>query len=173
MAPVAIVRTYLEMDSPDRLTGRAPVPPGYVVRQEPCDPDLYRQLYDGVGRDYHWRDRRSWSDEQLRTHLEDPGIGIWVLREGSAPRGFFELARRDDGSVEIAYFGLMPEGIGLGLGRALLTSATDAAWSLNPVPPRVWLHTCTLDHPSALSNYLARGFRVTRIERYTVDLPSP
>jgi GNAT superfamily N-acetyltransferase len=171
MAPVAVVRTYLEMDSPDRQTGRAPLPPGYVVRRERCDPDLYRELYAGVGSDYHWRDRRSWTDEQLQAHLEKPTIEIWVLRERSSPRGFFELARQEDGSVEIAYFGLMPVGIGQGLGRALLTSAIDEAWNLKPVPSRVWLHTCTLDHPAAMANYLARGFQVTRSERYTVDLP--
>lgn len=171
MAPVAVVRTYLEMDSPDRLTGRAPVPPGYVVRQETCTPALYRELYNGVGAAYHWRDRRLWTDEQLREHLDQPGIAIWVLRQGAIPRGFFELARHDDGSVEIAYFGLMPEAIGHGLGRALLTAAVDAAWSLAPTPARVWLHTCTLDHRSALANYLARGFQVTRTEGYTVDLP--
>lgn len=170
MAPVAVVRTYLEMDSPDRLTRRAPVPPGYVVRRETCDPNLYRELYEGVGADYQWRDRRIWTDEQLRAHLETPSIAIWALREGSVPRGFFELARHDDGSVEIAYFGLMPAAIGRGLGRALLTTAVDEAWSLKPVPSRVWLHTCTLDHPAALRNYLARGFQVTRTERYTVDL---
>lgn len=170
MAPVAVVRTYLEMDSPNRLTGRASIPPGHVVGLEPCDPGLYRELYAGVGSDYQWRDRRSWSDEQLRAHLEDPSITVWVLREGSSPRGFFELARHDDGSVEIAYFGLLPGGIGRGLGRALLTSAIDEAWRVEPAPSRVWLHTCTLDHPAALPNYLARGFQVTRTERYTVDL---
>ncbi len=170
MAVVPVVRTYLEMDSPDRLVGRAAIPPGYSVRRESCDPSLYRELYKGVGTDYQWRDRRRWSDEQLRAHLEKPAIAIWVLREGSALRGFFELARDDDGSVEIAYFGLMPIGIGQGLGRALLTSAIDEAWSLEPVPSRVWLHTCTLDHPAAIANYLARGFQVTRTEQYTVDL---
>ncbi len=169
MPTVAVVRTYLEMDSPDRMTGRAAVPPGFIVRRESCDPELYRELYEGVGTEYHWRDRRSWSDEQLRDHLARPAIAIWVLREGESPRGFFELARQDDGSVEIAYFGLMPMGIGQGLGRALLTKAVDVAWSMKPT--RVWLHTCTLDHPAALANYLARGFQVTRTERYTVDLP--
>ena len=54
------------MDTPDRLTGRAPIPPGYLVRRESGDPDLYRELYEGVGAEYHWRDRRAWSDEQLR-----------------------------------------------------------------------------------------------------------
>jgi GNAT superfamily N-acetyltransferase len=170
MTPVAVVRTYLEMDSPDRQTGRAPVPPGYVVRRERCDPDLYRELYEGVGSDYHWRDRRTWTDEQLRAHLDQPTIEIWVLWEKKSARGFFELAHHDDGSVEIAYFGLMPAGIGLGLGRALLTSAIDAAWAFAPEPNRVWLHTCTLDHPAAMANYLARGFQVTRSESYTVDI---
>ena len=169
MAQVAVVRTYLEMLSPDRQTGRASIPPGFVVRQEPCDPDLYRELYEGVGEDYHLRDRRSWTDEQLSAHLEKPNIEIWVLRQGSSLRGFFELDRRDDGSVELSYFGLMPAGIGQGLGRALLTSAIDAAWRLKPT--RVWLHTCTLDHPAAMANYLARGFEVTHSERYTVDIP--
>ena len=170
MAPVAVVRTYLEMDSPGRLIGRAPIPPGYEVQRETGDPDVYRDLYERVGSDYHWRDRRTWTDDQLRAHLEKPTIAVWVLREASAPRGFFELARHDDGSVEIAYFGLVPIGIGKGLGRALLTSAIDEAWSLKPEPSRVWLHTCTLDHPAALANYLARGFQITRTEQYTVDL---
>jgi GNAT superfamily N-acetyltransferase len=171
VAPVAVVRTYLEMDSPQRLVGRAAIPPGYVVRRETCEPDLYRELYEGVGTEYHWRDRRSWSDEQLLSHLGQPGVAIWVLWQGESPRGFFELVRHDDGSVEIAYFGLMPAGIGQGLGRAFLTKAVDVAWGLKPAPSRVWLHTCTLDHPAALANYLARGFQVTGTERYTVDLP--
>lgn len=170
MATVAVVRTYLEMDSPGRLTGRAPIPPGFVVRQEKCVPELYRQLYNGVGGDYHWRDRRAWSDAQASAHLEKPEIAVWVLREGEEPRGFFELARHDDGSIEIAYFGLMGPAIGRGLGRALLTAAVEAAWQSIPSPTRVWLHTCTLDHPAALANYLARGFKVTHTEQYSVDL---
>lgn len=173
MTQVAVVRTYLEMGSPDRLTGRASLPPGFVVRHEACEPALYRELYEGVGSDYYWRDRRAWSDEQLREHLARADIAVWVLWRQDTPLGFFELARHEDGSVEIAYFGLMPAGIGHGLGRAWLTTAVDAAWRSTPRPTRVWLHTCTLDHPAALANYLARGFQVTHTERYTVDLPHP
>jgi GNAT superfamily N-acetyltransferase len=168
MASVAAVRTYLEMKSPDQLVGRAAFPEGFVVRQEPCDGDLYRALYNGVGGPYHWRDRRAWTDEQVREHVAKPSVSVWVLREGPEPRGFFELLRRDDGSVEIAYFGLLPSGIGRGLGRALLTRAVDEAWKLKP--SRVWLHTCTLDHPAALPNYLARGFQVTHTETYSAEL---
>ena len=172
MATVAVVRTYLVMKSPGTLTGRASLPKDFAVKHE-SDPDLYRELYAGVGSSHHWRDRLPWTDDQIRAHLARPEISVWVLREGTAPRGVFELARQPDGSVEIAYFGLMPAGIGRGLGRALLTAAVTEAWGLNPAPSRVWLHTCTLDHPAALPNYLARGFAVTHTERYTVDVPEP
>jgi hypothetical protein len=40
----------------------------------------------------------------------------------------------------------------------------SAAWAL--APTRVWLHTCTLDAKAALPNYLARGFRPFKEERY-------
>jgi GNAT superfamily N-acetyltransferase len=169
MAPVEVVRTYLEMISPAQQAARTAFPPGYSVLEEACDAPLYRALYDGVGSRWRWRDRLSWSPERLAAHLRDPAIRIWVLRHEGQPRGFFELARQADGSVELAYFGLMPSAIGAGLGRALLTAAIDAAWASTPVPTRLWLHTCTLDHPAALPNYLARGFTVTHTERYTID----
>ncbi|MGE5733321.1 MAG: GNAT family N-acetyltransferase, partial [Gemmatimonas sp.] len=71
-------------------------------------------------------------------------------------------------SIEIAYFGLAPDFIGRGLGKAMLTRAVQEAFALGPV--RVWLHTCTLDSPRALPNYLARGFTPTRRERYVAEL---
>ena len=44
----------------------------------------------------------------------------------------------------------------------MLTDAIDRAWVFGT--QRVWLHTCTLDHPAALGNYLARGFKVFKEE---------
>jgi hypothetical protein len=73
----------------------------------------------------------------------------------------------EDDSVEIAYFGLAPDAIGQGLGKHLLSYAVLDAWGMKP--KRVWLHTCTLDHPAALPNYLARGFVPYRTETYRVD----
>jgi GNAT superfamily N-acetyltransferase len=67
-----------------------------------------------------------------------------------------------DGAVEIAYFGLLPEYFGRGWDGHLLTRAVETAWGLGA--SRVWLHTCTLDHPAALPNYLRRGFRRVREE---------
>jgi len=87
-----------------------------------------------------------------------------------SPAGYFELERHSDGSVEVAYFGLLPEFIGRGLGKHLLTVAVETAWSLDA--RRVWLHTCTLDDPAALPNYQARGFRPFKEEVYETDVPS-
>lgn len=162
-----VVRTYLEMTSPAELVAaRTPDPAVHVERVGFCPASFYRYLYAAVGEAYHWVDRRDWSDAEVRAHLDRPGIELWVLYREAAPAGYVELLPQDDGSVEIAYFGLLPDFVGKGLGKHLLTVAVERAWTMGA--HRVWLHTCTLDHPSALPNYKARGFRPFRQETYLV-----
>jgi GNAT superfamily N-acetyltransferase len=93
---------------------------------------------------------------------------VWECIADDESAGFFELEQHEDGDVEIAYFGLTPRFIGRKLGKALLTSAADEAWSLGA--SRVWLHTCTLDSPHALPNYQPRGFIPFKRETYVVQL---
>ena len=100
--------------------------------------------------------------EQMAT----PGSILITEYTRKLVEGYFELKAHEDDSIEIAYFGLLPEFIGRGWGKYLLTRAVQSAWQLGP--RRVWLHTCTLDHPAALPNYLKRGFRPVRQETYTV-----
>jgi GNAT superfamily N-acetyltransferase len=170
MPTVAVTRTYLEMTRPGQLLGaRLDDPTVSLDRAFECPVSFFRYLYVEVGRSYHWVDRLPWSDEQLRARLADPDVTLWVLRVKGSPAGYFELERRDDGSVEIAYFGLLPEFLGRGLGKHLLTAAVEAAWSLGAA--RVWLHTCTLDDPAALPNYRKRGFRPYREEVYETSVP--
>jgi ribosomal protein S18 acetylase RimI-like enzyme len=164
-----VTRTYLELSSAaDLRPAPVPDPAPRVERVGECPASFYRYLYAEVGRAFHWVDRLRWSDEAIRRHLEAPGLSLWLLTWEAAPAGYFELARHEDESVEIAYFGLLPEYIGRGWGRHLLTAAARAAWESSPT--RVWLHTCSLDHPAALPNYLRRGFRPVREEAYTADL---
>jgi GNAT superfamily N-acetyltransferase len=118
----------------------------------------YRFLYNSVGQDYYWLSRRKMSDEQLDAILANPLNEVFVLHVDGAPAGFVEFDRRTDGEVEIVQFGLMREWIGQGLGKYFLCWAIDQAWSY--APRRVWLHTCTLDHPAALANYQKAGFSV-------------
>ena len=116
----------------------------------------YRFLYDGVGRDYYWLNRRKMSDEALAVILGDPRTELHVLHVEGTPAGFAELDRSQPDEIELVQFGLMPEFIGQGLGRWFLQWTIDRAWSYEP--KRFWLHTCTLDHPAALPNYLKAGF---------------
>jgi GNAT superfamily N-acetyltransferase len=46
--------------------------------------------------------------------------------------------------------------IGRGAGGALLQHCSPLAWEHHP--QRIWLHTCTSDHPGALSFYIKVGF---------------
>jgi GNAT superfamily N-acetyltransferase len=164
-----VTRTYLEMTSPGRLvrSGEA-LADARIERVAECPPSFYRYLYSEVGREWHWVDRLAWDDEAIRSHLADPRVTLWVLWLCGAPAGWFELTRDDDGCVEIAYFGILPEFRRRGLGKQLLTAAVTQAWQDDA--RRVWLHTCTLDDPAALPNYVARGFSPYKEETYTIDL---
>lgn len=167
---VDVVRTYLELSSPEQLR-RAPLDDSRVrfVRRERITVSQYRRLYQDVGARWHWHDRNAWSDGRLAEHLARPEITVWECVVDDDTAGFFELEQRDDDSVEISYFGLLPGFIGRGLGKAMLTRAADEAWALGA--SRVWLHTCTLDSPNALPNYKARGFQEFKQERFVEQLP--
>jgi GNAT superfamily N-acetyltransferase len=148
---------------------RAPAPRSgvSVVRESDLPPAVWRYLYTEVGRSYHWVDRLSWSDDEIRAYLADPALELWVLRVDGDLAGYAELRKEPDGAVEIAYFGLLPSFVGLGLGKFLLTRAVERAWARDA--SRVWLHTSSLDHTSALPNYLGRGFSIWKQETY--DIP--
>ena len=164
-------RTYLELREPGRFRPAFGDFPGLAIeRVERPTPELYRHCYRTVGEAYHWRDRWDWTDDEIRAHLAQPEIFLHVARHDGALAGWYELRRVPEaggGSVEIAYFGLAPGAIGRGLGKHLLSCAVRDAWALRPA--RVWLHTCTLDHPHALPNYQKRGFLAYKTEHYEVE----
>jgi GNAT superfamily N-acetyltransferase len=165
---VEVVRTYLELRSPEQLrpvSEDATDSSVAFVHRPAIGVAQYRRLYEAVGYRWYWRDRNAWSDERLAAHLARPEISVWECLVDGESAGYFELERRDDGSVEIAYFGLIETFVGRGAGKAMLTRAAREAWALGA--NRVWLHTCTLDSPRALPNYKARGFEAFRTETYT------
>jgi GNAT superfamily N-acetyltransferase len=169
MPPTQVLRTYLQMRAPEELSAAgAPDARARIARVEECPPSFFRYLYAAVGGPYHWIDRLPWTDDDIRRYLGTPGVSLWVLHSGGAPAGYYELKRHEDGSVEIAYFGLLQEFIGRGLGKYLLSEAVAEAWRQGA--RRVWLHTCTLDGPAALPNYKSRGFKPFKEEVYEVDL---
>ena len=169
---IAVVRTYLELSSRAAFRPSKLEDPKVTLERVPrCSVALSRTLYRDVGSAYHWFDRLAWTDAELDAYLTQPGFGVWLMRYDGKLAGFFELRTDDDKSIEVALFGLLSEFFGRGLGKHLLHCAVEAAWAQGA--PRVWLHTCTLDSPVALANYVGRGFVPYKKETYEVESADP
>jgi GNAT superfamily N-acetyltransferase len=121
-----------------------------------------RFLYQLVGESWAWNDKLSWSDQQWRQYAEADDLRTWVAWCEGSPAGYFELQMQAGGAVEICYFGLAEKFIGRRLGGYLLTETIRKAWDWGA--SRVWVHTCSLDHPNALANYQARGLSIYKTE---------
>ncbi|WP_235912009.1 GNAT family N-acetyltransferase [Mesorhizobium xinjiangense] len=146
------------MTAPPVIRVPMPVGPKLAIMQVgSIPPHFYRYLYEQVGKPHHWMMRRSLNDEQLAGALHRPETQIEVLYVDGAPAGFFELDLfAVPESVEIVYFGLIPDFQGRGLARFFLSAAIFAAWSHDP--GKVTIHTNTLDSPRALQIYQKMGF---------------
>lgn len=149
---------YLEMHARPEVRVSTPRPGAHVARIDPPTPELNASLYRAVGRPWQWIDRLSWTDDQWRAWVDRPEVQTLVLSMAGAQAGYIELEAQPGANVEVAYFGLLQEFIGRGLGGYLLSLGVQRAWDMGA--RRVWVHTCSLDGPHALANYLARGFRV-------------
>lgn len=161
---------YLEMTEPAQLCVAAiPQPAPQIVRAEIPSPALNRFLYTSVGGDWHWRDRLVWSWQHWMQWLDRPQLETWVLYLRGTPAGYVELEKQPDDAVEIAYFGIAPPFLGRGLGGHLLSVGIRRAWDMDA--RRVWVHTCSLDHPAALKNYQSRGMRIYKEETALKDVP--
>jgi len=156
----AVITTYLEMRDPAALRPKACTDERFRILE--CSVPQWqfnRFLYFTVGEEWAWKDKRAWTDEEWREHTESARLRTFAAYYDGSPAGYYELHRAGSPSeVEILYFGLMPAFLGRGFGGALLTSAIEEAWKMRP--HRVWVHTCSLDHPAALQNYQARGMKI-------------
>jgi len=167
---VPMTVTFLEMKQ--RPAG--PVPPTprgkiALLRAEHPTVHFYRYLYDTIGEDYVWVERRKIDDTALAQILADPAVELYVLYVDGAPAGMAELEFSDTKVARLAYFGLMPEVLGRGVGSYFLYQTCAIAWGreIN----RLLVNTCTLDHPRALPMYQRVGFVPTSREDRFIELP--
>ena len=168
MELVDVTVFYLEMHGPSRRTVPARCEGLSVLHISTPTVLFYRDLYNAVGREFHWLSRRKLSDAELAAVIQHPLNELQVLHVDGTPAGFAELDRRQTGEIELVQFGLTREFIGRGLGKWFLQRTIDQAW--RDQPRRFWLHTCTLDHPAALPNYLHAGFVLFRQESIRREL---
>ena len=155
-AEVATIVTTLEMRARPPLRP-LPSSPLRLVEWRRPDPDKYRALFRRVGAPWLWFSRLTFDDARLGAIIHDPGVSVFAAVDPAGIEvGMVELDHRQPGACEISYFALVPELAGQGHGRWQMAEALGRAW--RPGVERVWLHTCTLDHPSALNFYRAQGF---------------
>ena len=152
--------TYLELRRGDPEGVARPIPEGFdLVRMGTPQPAVNRFLYTAVGGDWYWIDQLDRPLSWWRDRVETPGFETWLLMADGAIAGYFELEPHGPGTVEIAYFGLLPPFVERrGLGGPLLCEAIRRAWEIGA--ERITVETCSMDHPGALANYRKRGFLV-------------
>jgi GNAT superfamily N-acetyltransferase len=158
---------YLEMHTPPTRVVPPPRNGLAIVHAKNPTVAYYRFLYETVGKYYHWYSRGRLTDAELAATIQNPLNEVHVLHVEGTPAGFAELDRRSADEIELVQFGLLPEFIGQGFGKFFLQWTIDKAWSYRP--KRLWLHTCTLDHPNALPNYQKAGFTIYKQKLSTRD----
>ncbi|MGW8137122.1 GNAT family N-acetyltransferase [Sphingomonas zeae] len=155
-AEIATIVTTLEMRERPRPRPM-PASPLQLVAWGKPDPAKYRTLFARVGAPWLWFSRLVMDDATLTAIIHDPAVSVFaVVDRAGIEVGLLELDHRTAGECEIGYFGLIPELAGHGHGRWLMAQALMRAWTAKV--ERVWLHSCTLDHPSALNFYRKQGF---------------
>ena len=108
--------TYLELRQPPRATKPWPGAAFRIVRLERPSVRFYRYLYATVGEGWFWELRKRFDDAELAAIVHDPRVELYLLTEAGTPAGYGEIDRRVANEAEIAYFGLVPEAVGRGLG---------------------------------------------------------
>lgn len=159
--------TYLEMSKRPGFD-RPSVPPGLptaLIAAGSPPAWYFLDLYRAVGQGYEWVDMLDVPEQDLAANLAHPEVTLYTLMRDGWPAGFFILDGKQTGICDLAYFGLVPEAIGQGLGTYLLHTAIHAGWDRNP--ERLTVNTCTLDHPRALGLYQKAGFVPVRQETRT------
>jgi GNAT superfamily N-acetyltransferase len=152
---IAAVVTYLEMRQPPPMA--AAEQSGWSLVPLAGDEARYRALFRRVGEPWLWFSRLIMSDDMLRAIVGHPLVQAFALHVDGKDIGLLELDFRERSQCELSFFGLVPEAVGAGWGKVLMAEALHRAWA-EPIS-RLWVHTCSLDHPRALEFYIRSGFR--------------
>ena len=164
---IPVQRNFLELKDLKNLKTNSINEKKYLVKKIKPDFQLNKFFYKQVGKKHRWIDRLSWSDGKWINYISNKNLETYIISESEELAGFFELLYNPElKETEISYFGLLEEFIGKGIGGYALSVAIKKSFEKNI--RRVWLHTCTLDHPNALKNYIARGMTVFKKENINI-----
>ena len=156
-----IDRFYLEINSINELKAKRTLSDDFTLSEaEKSKFDLNKFFYKQIGKKHQWIDRLIWQDKNWIEYVSNKNLKTFILQKNNDFVGYFELLFNKN-ECEIAYFGILEEFIGKGYGGFLLSEAIRIGFkSAN----RIWVHTCSLDHPNAIENYKSRGMKVFKTE---------
>ncbi len=162
-----MTRWRLEMQDPSDFRPKMDCPESFGVRMVSApSTELNRVLHAAVGTRWRWGGRHDWGQAEWGDYVQRDELETWIAYVDGKPGGYYEIERQDDGTCRIQCFGLMEAHIGKGLGGHFITHAVARCWEAGAT--RIWLNTCSRDHPNALRNYLERGFTIAS-ERESKD----
>ena len=161
---VKVDRNYLEINSiKDLKVSKKPSENCKISLIDPPDFQLNKFFYKQVGKNYRWIDRLIWDDSKWINYVQNLNVKTYVLKDSENLVGYFEIILDlKKKQSEIAYFGILSEYFGKKYGGYLLSEAVTKSFEKSI--ERVWVHTCSLDHKNALSNYLSRGMKIFKRE---------
>lgn len=167
---VKVDRNYLEINSIEDL--KVSIIPNENCNLSLIDPpdfQLNKFFYKQIGKEHRWIDRLVWDDDKWINYVENSKVKTYILKDNKNLVGYFELIfDLEKKNCEIAYFGILSEYFGKKYGAYLLSEAIIKSFikGIN----RVWVHTCSLDHKNALSNYQKRGMKIFKSETINLDI---
>ena len=167
---INVDRSFLEIKSINNLNqSKNPGPNFKIGEVNPPDFQINKFFYKQIGKKHRWIDRLPWEDKKWIEYVENPRVKTFVLKDNNNLAGYYETIRHlDNDHSEIAYFGILEEYFGKKCGGYMLSEAIKNLFEEGV--PRVWLHTCSLDHENAIKNYLARGMKIFKSEKIEIEL---
>lgn len=166
---IEVTTYFLEMRSVPAAPALACPDDAEVVAAPALSAEDYLALYHGVGEPWLWYERSNLSEGALAKLIGAPDVSIYLLQQGGITAGFCELQTSPPQQTQLLYFGLKQPFIGAGLGSYFLDWTVRRAFESEI--DRLWVHTCSLDHPRALSSYEKAGFSQYRKESGWVKIP--
>ncbi len=164
---ISVKRNFLELKNINELVKKDKPEDNYSVEKTKPDFQLNKFFYKQIGKKYRWTDRLIWSDIQWSNYVCNKNLETYVIKNSDDLVGYFELIYHPEkNEIELAYLGLFEDYFGKGVGGYALTTAIVK--SFEKKIKRMWVHTCTLDHPNAIKNYLARGMKIFKEENLNI-----
>ena len=158
---LTIDRYFLDITSINNLNFKSKPSDKYSLNKENKNRfDLNKFFYKQIGKKHQWTDRLIWKDKHWIDYVSNENVETYILQTKNDLVGYFELIFEGN-NCELAYLGILEEYIGKGLGGFLLSEALKIGLRKSK---RVWVHTCSLDHPNAIQNYKLRGMKIFKTE---------